>query len=134
MSHWAFMADPESYGWKELERDGSTAWDGVANATAQRHLRACRPDDQVLIYHTAPDKAVIGIARVTSEPRPDPADAKRVVVEVSPVRPLARPLPLAELRADATLQHLGFVRMPRVAVQPVSDPQWRRVLELSGTR
>lgn len=134
MSHWAFLADPESYGWSELERDGRTVWDGVANATAQRHLRSCRPGDEVLIYHTAPDKAIIGIGRVDTEPRPDPSDPKRVVVDVTPVRTLPRPLPMAELRADAILGEMGFVKMPRVAVQPVTDAQWQRVLALGGAR
>jgi predicted RNA-binding protein with PUA-like domain len=127
------MADPEAYGWSELERDGRTVWDGVKNAIAQRHLRSSQPGDPVLVYHTAPDKAIVGIAEVASAPRPDPADDKRVVVDVTPVRALARPLPMAELRTDETLRELGFVKMPRVAVQPVTPAQWRRVLELSGT-
>jgi predicted RNA-binding protein with PUA-like domain len=133
VTHWVFLADPEVYGWSELERDGSTAWDGVANATAQRNLRSCQPGDEVLVYHTAPDKAIMGIARVSGPPRPDPANPQRVVVDVEPVRPLARGLPIAELRADATLSQMGFVRMPRVAVQPVTDEQWQRVIALSGS-
>lgn len=134
MSHWVFLADPESYGWPELLRDGSTAWDGIANRVAQRHLRACAPGDEVLIYHTAPDKALMGIARVSAPPRPDPAHEDRVVVDVEPLRPLQRPLALSELKADGRLRELGFVRMPRVAVQPVAEDDWQRVLELSGTR
>lgn len=134
MNRWVFLADPESYGWSDLVRDGRTVWDGIANRTAQRHLRACAEGDEVLIYHTAPDKALQGVARLVAPPRADPAHEDRVVVDVEPVRPLGRPLPLAELKADEQLARLGFVRMPRVAVQPVSDQDWRRVLELSGTR
>jgi predicted RNA-binding protein with PUA-like domain len=130
---WAFLADPEDYGFTELTKAGSAAWDGVRNAQAQRNLRACNVGDVVLIYHTAPDKALIGIARVTGAHRPDPAAKERVVVDVEAVRPLARPLPLAELKADAVLSGMSFVRMPRVAVQPVTDSQLARVLELSGT-
>ena len=133
MNHWALLADPASYGWTELQRDGRTVWDGIGNHTAQRHLRSCQPGDQAVIYHTAPDKAIIGIAEVVSEARPDPADQRRVVVDVVPRRALARPLPLAELRADEQLRELGFVKMPRVAVQPVTPGQWARLLELSGT-
>jgi len=133
VSHWALLADPETYGWNELQRDGNAVWDGIRNHTAQRHLRSCRPGDLALIYHTSPDKAIVGVAAVISGPRPDPADEKRVVVDVVPRHPLARPLPLAELRADDVLKELAFVKMPRVAVQPVSEEQWRRVLALSGT-
>lgn len=130
---WAFLADPGDYGWDHLVRAGSAVWDGIANRQAQRNLARCTPDDVVLIYHTAPDKAIVGLARVASEPRPDPKDDDRVVVDVEPVRPLARPLPLAELKADDVLKEMPFVRMPRVAVQPLTEAQLRRVLTLSGT-
>ncbi|HEY8485702.1 MAG TPA: EVE domain-containing protein [Longimicrobiales bacterium] len=130
---WVFLADPEDYGWADLVRDGRTVWDGVTGAPAQKNLRRCRPGDAVLIYHTAPEKALVGTARVASEPRPDPADPERVVVDVEPVAPLERPLPLGELKADPLLSTMGFVRMPRVAVQPVTAEQWDRVLEKSGT-
>ena len=134
MNRWVFLADPEAYGWTELLSDGRAVWDGIANRTAQRHLAACSKGDEVLIYHTAPDKALMGIARVVGAPRPDPDHEGRVVVDIEPVRPLGRPLPLAELKGDAQLATLVFVRMPRVAVHPVEDGHWRRVLALSGTR
>ena len=134
MSYWVFLADPETYGWAELVKEQRAVWDGIRNAVAQRNLRACEVGDEVLIYHTSPDKAIMGVARVASESRPDPSDPGRVVVDVEPVRPLGRPLELAELKADDVLQQLGFVRMPRVAVQPVSPEHFRRVLALSGTR
>jgi predicted RNA-binding protein with PUA-like domain len=130
---WVFLADPEDYGWADLEKAGSAVWDGIRNAQAQRNLRACEVGDTVLIYHTSPDKAIIGIARVTGAHRPDPKAADRVVVDVEPVKPLARPLPLAELKGDDVLSGMSFVRMPRVAVQRVTDDQLARVLELSGT-
>ena len=134
MAHWVFLADPEDFGWNELEKKGSAVWDGIKNARAQNNLRKTNQGDQVLIYHTAPDKAIIGIAKVTSEAYPDPKSAERVVVDVEPVKKLGRALPLAELKADETLSEMSFVRMPRVAVQPVTAEQWKRVLQLSGTK
>lgn len=131
---WVFLADPEDFGWTELEAKGDAVWDGIKNARAQRYLRETKVGDRVLIYHTAPDKAIIGIAKVTSEPRPDPKAADRVVVDVEPVKKLKQPLTLAELKADKVLAEMSFVKMPRVAVQPVTDEQWQRVLELSSTR
>lgn len=131
---WAFIADPEDFGWNELAASGSAVWDGVRNPVAQRHMRSCRVGDRVLIYHTAPDKALVGVARVSGAARPDPKDAARVVVDVTAVQPLARALPLAELKGDDVLAELSFVRMPRVAVQPVTQQQFDRVLALSGTR
>jgi predicted RNA-binding protein with PUA-like domain len=131
---WVFLADPEDYGWNELEKAGSAAWDGVKNAVAQRNLRACEVGDVALIYHTAPDKALVGIAKVTGAHRPDPKAEERVVVDVAPLKKLARALPLAELKGDDVLSGMSFVKMTRVAVQRVTAEQLGRVLELSGTK
>lgn len=133
MTRWAFLADPESYGWDDLVREGHAVWDGVKNSIAQRHLRSCHPGDEALIYNTAPDKSLRGVARVVSEPYPDPGAPERMVVDVEPAAPLPRPLPIAELREDPVLADMKFVRMPRVAVQPVTDQEWSRVLEISGS-
>lgn len=133
MSRWVFLADPESYGWSELVRDGRAVWDGIRNRTAQGRLREAAPGDHVLLYHTSPDKALVGIARVTAGPYPDPSSPDRVVVDVEPVGPLDRPLPLAEIRDDEVLAGAGFARMPRVAVHAASAEEWSRVLALTGT-
>src|SRR3954470_7978442 len=134
MSYWVFLADPEDYGWNELEKKGEDAWDGVKNAVAQRNLRACKVGDKIAIYHTSPDKAIIGIAQVTGEARPDPKAPERVVVDVKPVKKLKNALPLADLKADEVLSGMSFVKMPRVAVQPVTAEQWKALLAMSGTK
>lgn len=133
MAYWAFLADPEDFGYNELERDGTAVWDGIKNARAQNYLRTVQKGDELLIYHTAPDKAIVGIAKVTAPARPDPKAEERVVVDVQPVKRLKRALPLAELKADKVLSGMSFVKMPRVAVQPVTESEWERVLELSAT-
>jgi predicted RNA-binding protein with PUA-like domain len=137
---WVFLADPDEYGWAELLRDGRARWDGVTGAPAQKQLRACRQGDVVLLYHTAAKaaapnlgKALVATARIVAAAYPDPADDGRVVVDVEPVAELVRPLPLAELREDPVLAAMAFVKMPRVAVQPITIEQWDRVMELSGT-
>lgn len=130
---WVFLADPEDFGWNELERDGQAVWDGIKNARAQNNLKTTSPGDRVLIYHTAPDKAVIGIAEITGGARPDPKAPERVVVDVKPVKRLKRPVALAELKADATLKEISFVKMPRVAVQAITHQQWDRLLEVASS-
>jgi len=130
---WVFLADPEDFGWKELVEQGSAVWDGINNARAQQNLRECRRGDLVLIYHTAPDKAVMGTARVTAEAYPDPKNADKVVVDVEPITALARPLALSELKEDPVTSQMSFVKMPRVAVQQVTVEQWERVMQKSGT-
>jgi predicted RNA-binding protein with PUA-like domain len=134
MNYWAFLADPEDYGYDDLAKKGEDAWDGVKNAVAQRNLRTCAVGDRVAIYHTAPDKAIVGIARVSGAARPDPKADERVVVDVAPVKKLKKPLTLAECKADDVLATMSFVKMPRVAVQPLTEKQWKRLLELSGTK
>jgi len=129
---WVFLADPEDFGWTELARDGKAVWDGIKNSRAQAYLRTTSPGDRVLIYHTAPDKALMGIAEVTSDARPDPKAPERVVVDVKPVKPLKRPVALAELKADPVLMQISFVKMPRVAVQPITKEQWDRVLAVAS--
>ena len=127
---WVFLADPTAYGWKELVRDRKAVWDGIKNPIAQRRLQESEPGQLVLIYHTAPDKALIGTARITSAPEPDPAAPERVVVRVEPVAELKRHIPLAEIKADPVLAEMGFVRMPRVAVHAVTQKQWDRAMKL----
>jgi predicted RNA-binding protein with PUA-like domain len=133
VSRWVFLADPEAFGWDELVRDGRAVWDGIRNRTAQNRLKDARHGDRVLIYHTSPDKAIVGIARVSENPYPDPTAEDRVVVDIEPVTALARRLPLDEVKGDDVLSGMGFVRMPRVAVHALEPAEWDRVLELSGT-
>jgi predicted RNA-binding protein with PUA-like domain len=130
---WALLADPETYGWNELVRDGRAVWDGIRNARAQANLKECQVGDVALIYNTAPDKAIMGTARVARAAYPDPGAPERVVIDVEPVLALKNPLPMSELRADSVLAEMGFVKMPRVAVQRVTAKQWERVMSKSKT-
>jgi predicted RNA-binding protein with PUA-like domain len=131
---WVYLADPKAYGYDDLAKDGGTVWDGINNSRAQSNMRRAGQGDLVLIYHTAPDKAITGIAKVTGEARPDPKSEGRVVVDLEPVKKLKRAIPLAELKADDVMSTMSFIRMPRVAVWPVTDEQWEAVMKASGTK
>lgn len=130
MARWLIKADPDDYGAHELERDRRTTWDGVSNALALRHVRAMQPGDELLMYHTADEKAVVARARAVSAGRPDPADpaGKRAVVDVEFVGWLATPIPLASLRSDPALASFGLVRNSRLSVMPVPDAVWDRLI------
>jgi len=132
-NRWVFLADPDAYGWSDLVEDGRAVWDGIANRTAQGRLKQAAAGDLVLLYHTSPDKALVGIGRVAGDPYTDPGHDDRVVVDLEPVTALARPLRLAEIRDDQVLSGASFVRMPRVAVHGASSEEWDRVLELTET-
>jgi predicted RNA-binding protein with PUA-like domain len=131
MARWLMKSEPESYGWSELIRDGGTEWDGVRNNAARLHLRAMKSGDEAFLYHSMSDKAVVGIMRVTRGPAPDPKDADWVSVRVEPVRPLARPVTLAQIKAEPRLANMELIRQSRLSVAPVRDEEWGVVLELA---
>lgn len=133
---WLVKSEPSSYSWDQLVADGSTFWDGVRNAQAQGHLKEMKRGDLVLYYHSNVGKEVVGVARVTRGPHPDPTsdDPRYAVVDLAPVQPLARPVPLSEIRADRGLAGIALVRQSRLSVMPVERAAFDRILELGGTR
>lgn len=132
MAFWLVKTEPSSYAFADLVAAGSTRWDGVRNAVAQRHLRAMQPGDLVFVYHTGEVKAVVGLARVIAPPAPDPAEPTLAAVELAAERPLARAVTLAELKADPRFSTWELVRLPRLSVMPVATPCWDAVLALAA--
>ena len=88
MSRWLFKQEPSCYSVADLERDGTTLWDGVSNALARKNLRQTKPGDRVFFYHTGKEKAIVGEMKVVDEPTADPKsdDPRSVVVKVKLVR------------------------------------------------
>jgi predicted RNA-binding protein with PUA-like domain len=134
--HWLVKTEPETFAWETLVRDGRACWDGVRNFTARNHLRAMRAGDTVLVYHSGDARAVVGIARVAREAYPDPTtdDDRWSAVDVVPVRPLPRPVALAEIKAERALQALPLVRQPRLSVMPLPPSAARRIVALARAR
>jgi predicted RNA-binding protein with PUA-like domain len=130
---WLFKEEPDHYSFADLEKDGTTFWDGVTNNLARQNLRKVRKGERVLYYHTGKEKAVVGEMVVLTGPEPDPqsADPKAVGVRVKPVRRLQTPVRLERIRADRSLKSWDLVRLPRLSIVPVNRAQWRRVDELS---
>jgi predicted RNA-binding protein with PUA-like domain len=133
MALWLFKQEPSCYSLADLERDGSTTWDGVANALARKNLRQTKTGDRVLFYHTGKEKAVVGEMKVAGAPASDPKadDPNAVVVKVKFVRKLDNPVSLAIIKADPLLAKWDLVRLPRLSVLPVTEEQWKRVEELA---
>ena len=127
--------EPDHYGYDQLERDRKTVWAGVRNPLAQKHLRSVKKGDRVFYYHTGNEKSVVGIARATSDPYPDPADksGKLVVVDVAPVQALKRPVTLAEIKASPAFTSFPLTRLPRLSVMPVTDAEWKEIERLSAS-
>ena len=134
MAHWLMKSEPESYSWADLVRDGGTEWDGVRNNAARLHLKAMKTGDEAFFYHSMSDKAVVGIMRITRAAQPDPKNSDWVSVRVEPVRPLARPVTLAGIKAEPRLAKMELIRQSRLSVAPVRDEEWNVVLELARAR
>ena len=132
MAYWLMKSEPESYSWADLVRDGGTEWDGVRNNAARLHLKAMKAGDEAFLYHSMSDKAVVGIMRITRGAQPDPRDENWVTVRVEPVKPLARPVTLAEIKAEPRLAKMELIRQSRLSVAPVRDEEWELVLKMAG--
>ena len=133
-SYWLLKSEPASYSYADLERDGATVWDGVSNNAALLHIRAMRPGDLALIYHTGDERQAVGLAEITSAPYADPmlGDPKLAVVDVCPLRRLPRPVTLAQVKADPAFADFALVRQGRLSVVPVNPAQWALLLALAG--
>ncbi len=127
-------SEPTKYAFADLERDGKTVWDGVRNNQAALYLKAMKVGDQALYYHSQEGLAVVGIAQVTKEAFLDATDpaGRFVAVEFAPVRPVKRPVTLAEMKAEPKLAGMAMLRLFRLSVSPVTDEEWAVILGLAG--
>src|SRR3954453_14770225 len=134
--NWLFKEEPSNYSFDELVKDKSTVGRGVKNPVRQRPLHAVKKGDRIFYYHTGDQKSVIGIAEALKDAYADPADpsGKAAVVDVGPVRKLARPVTLKEIKADPFFKTFALVRISRLSVMPVTDAEWSRMKKLEGKR
>jgi predicted RNA-binding protein with PUA-like domain len=132
--NWLFKEEPTHYGFDALVKDKKTAWSGVKNPLAQKHMHTVRKGDRIFYYHTGDEKAVVGIARALGDAYPDPEDetGRQAVVDVAPVARLSRPVTLAEIKADPSFKDFPLVRISRLSVMPVTDEEWKRIETLAG--
>lgn len=132
--NWLIKEEPTHYSYDDLVRDGRTAWSGVRNPLAQKHLRSMHKGDRIFYYHTGDVKAVVGIVKAASDPYPDPTDAtgKLYSIDVSPVKKLAAPVTLAAVKGDKSFASFPLVRISRLSVMPVSEDEWQRIEAMAG--
>ena len=133
-NYWILKTEPGSYSFDRLVSERRTVWDGVSNALALKHIRSMTKGDRAGIYHTGDEKALVGLARIASDPYPDPKgdDPKLVVVEVEAGAQLAHPVTLAAIKANPAFAELALVRMSRLSVVPVPPELWKRLLSMGG--
>jgi predicted RNA-binding protein with PUA-like domain len=133
---WILKTDADTYDFDRLTRERRTVWDGITNALALKHVRAMARGDRALIYHSGDEKALVGFARIASDPYPDPSshDPKLAVVDIEAGKRLTRPVTLAAIKAEPAFADLGLVRLSRLSVIPVPAVQWKKLLAMAGER
>ena len=134
LQHWLVKQEPESYPWDAFVRDGGTAWEGVRNYQARNNLRAMGVGDRVLFYASGESKSVIGIAEVARAAFPDATadEPGWVAIELKPVRALARPVSLAQIKAEPALAQIALVRHTRLSVMPLGRVEFNRIVKLGS--
>ena len=128
MKYFLAKTDPETYSIDQLEKEKKTVWDGVTNPQAVRAIREMQPGDKVFIYHSGGLSAIMGLARVTSESRPDPKNPKSAVVDLEFLARIEPPVSLAEIKQSKLFDDWALVRQGRLSTMaaPESFVEWMR--------
>ncbi|RNJ49049.1 EVE domain-containing protein [Methylocystis hirsuta] len=138
MAHWLLKSEPSSWSWDQQAKAGAkgTFWNGVRNHSAKLNLMAMKKGDKGFFYHSNEDKAVVGIVEIIKTYYPDHTDesGKFGMVDLKAVKALKKPVTLAEIKAEPRLKDMVLVNNSRLSVQPVSDEEWRVVLEMAGEK
>jgi predicted RNA-binding protein with PUA-like domain len=134
MAYWLVKSEPGAWSWDDQVRVGVESWNGVRNYQAANNMKAMRVGDQAFFYHSVDEKRIVGIVEVARTYYPDPTDesGRFGMVDFRAVKPLARPVTLEAIKADARLQHLALIRQSRLSVMPIDAAAWKILCTLGG--
>lgn len=137
MAFWLLKSEPSSWSWQDQVNagDAGTGWDGVRNYQASNHMKAMNIGDLCFFYHSVDEKQIVGIVEVCELYHPDPTDAsgRFGMVDVKAVKPVARPVSLAAIKANPSLEGLALIKQSRLSVVPVSADHWQAILQMAET-
>ena len=131
MAYWLVKTEPETFSWDKFTTDKKTTWDGVRNFQARSNMKGMKKGDTVFFYHTGDEKAIVGLAKVSSEPYPEPKAPDWIVVDLVPDKKLKNPVTLSQIKSEKRLSDMVLVRASRLSVQPVKENEYTIILELS---
>jgi predicted RNA-binding protein with PUA-like domain len=133
MAYFLLKTEPSVFSLSDLARLKKTVWDGVSNNLALKYLRTMKKGDETFIYHTGEEKQIVGIARIISNPYPDPKlnDPKLTVVDIAYESTLPKPVPLSAVKALKELKDFPLVRLSRLSVMPVSSSERKIIMSMS---
>ena len=135
MNYWLIKSEPFKYSWEQFSKDKKCVWDGVRNYAARNNLKAMKKGDLALFYHSNEGMEIVGIAKVVKEFYQDPTteDVRWCVVDLKAHKKLKNPVPLSVIKQDTILQLMPLVKQSRLSVMPITEDQFYRVMDLSGT-
>src|SRR5438034_9781434 len=118
MNYWLVKSEPEAYSWATFVKEGRAEWTGVRNFTARNNLRAMKRGDLVFFYHSVSDKQIVGVARVEKEFYRDAtaSEGDWSCVDLVPVKALAKPVSLEQIKSDKILREMKLVKQSRLSV------------------
>ena len=133
MAYWLVKSEPSVYSWEQFQKDGKTSWEGVRNYAARNHLKAMKKGDEVFYYHSNEGLSIVGIAKVVKEAYQDPTTTEEawVTVDLKPVKSLKHPVSMKQIKNEQHLQDMALLRISRLSVQPVTEAEWKVVLEIA---
>jgi predicted RNA-binding protein with PUA-like domain len=134
MAYWLLKTEPETWSWDDQKKAGKsgTEWTGVRNFTAQGNMKAMKKGDQAFFYHTGDAKEIVGIAEIVKEAHPEPGDEQWKCVTIAALKPLAKPVTLAAVKADKKFADMALVKYARLSVQPVTADEWKAISKMGG--
>lgn len=135
MAYWLMKSEPGTWSWDDQVAAGTDHWDGVRNYQASNNLKAMTVGDRAFFYHSVNEKRIVGIVEVAREYYPDPTDAsgRFGMVDVTAVKPVERPVTLAEIKAEPKLAELPLLKQSRLSVMPIPDEAWRLICSMAET-
>lgn len=136
MAHWLVKSEPGAWSWDDHMKKGVEPWNGVRNYQAANNMKAMTVGDTAFFYHSVDEKRIVGIVEVVKPYYPDPTDpsGRFGMVDFKAVRPLARPVTLAEIKAEPRLSHLSLLRQSRLSVVPIDDKAWKILCQMGGIK
>jgi predicted RNA-binding protein with PUA-like domain len=138
MAYWLVKTEPEEFSWDDQVKRGAKGepWSGVRNFTARRHMKEMKKGELAFFYHTGEEKRVVGIVEVIREAYPDSTDPKGVfvAVDVKAVKPVPKPVTLAQVKSEPRLKDMALAKYARLSVQPVTAEEWQIVCGLGGLK
>jgi predicted RNA-binding protein with PUA-like domain len=136
MKYWLFKSEPDVFSYEDLVTKGAKGqeWDGVRNYQARNNMRAMEIGDLGFFYHSNATKDVVGIVEVCKLAHADSTDdsGQWECVDIRAVKPVPRPVTLAEVKANPKLAKMSLVTSMRLSVQPVTAAEWKIVCEMGG--